>query len=129
MSTQGVPYDIGSIMHYRFNAFTNNGNPTILPLDTSIDKEQLGQRDGLSDMDLQHVQMLYCGGEHGGLNTYLRMRCIVFWEFLIVLTTLHEDRCGGANYDLWHCGLRFSVSKLTYQSCIYVGNNIPTTLN
>ena len=88
MSTQGVPCDIGSILHYRFNAFTSNGNPTILPLDTSIDKEQLGQRDGLSDMDLQHVQMLYCGGEHRVFNTYLRMRCIVFWGFFLLFSPL-----------------------------------------
>ena len=63
VTTQGVPYDIRSIMHYSSRAFTSNGNPTILPLDTSIHEGQLGQRLELTDFDLQHVATLYCDGE------------------------------------------------------------------
>lgn len=62
MTTQGVPYDISSIMHYSSRAFSTNGNPTIVPVDSTIQLNQLGQRERLSNLDLQHVRTLYCGG-------------------------------------------------------------------
>ncbi len=67
VTTQGVSYDLGSIMHYRSRAFSRNGQPTILPIDSSVSESSLGQRNGLSARDLQHVMTLYCGG--GELNT------------------------------------------------------------
>ena len=63
VTTQGVPYDSRSIMHYSSTAFSRNGNPTILPRDSGIRASQLGQREGLTNLDLLHVRTLYCGGE------------------------------------------------------------------
>lgn len=41
-------------------AFSSNGNPTTEPLDANIPLSTLGQRNGLSTLDLQHVNALYC---------------------------------------------------------------------
>ena len=62
MTTQGVEYDLDSIMHYGSRAFSRNGLATILPVDSSIMASRLGQRQGLSTKDLQHVMTLYCPG-------------------------------------------------------------------
>ena len=61
-TTQGIEYDFTSLMHYDAYAFTRNGHPTIEPLDSSISLNSLGQREGLSTRDLQHINTLYCGG-------------------------------------------------------------------
>ena len=60
VTTQGVSYDYGSIMHYSAYAFSRNGKPTIEVKDRSIRNSVLGQRSGLSAKDLQHIDALYC---------------------------------------------------------------------
>ena len=60
-TTQGVPYDYGSVMHYGAYAFTRNGQPTILPVQSSgVGPDELGQRDRMSASDLEHAKALYC---------------------------------------------------------------------
>lgn len=66
VTTQSIPYDLGSIMHYSAFAFSNNRQATITPVDSNIPLSALGQRQGLSDMDLEHVTTLYCGGKFLG---------------------------------------------------------------
>lgn len=48
-------------MHYGAYAFTQNGQPTIVPLESGVSLNSLGQRNGLSTDDLEHVNVLYCG--------------------------------------------------------------------
>lgn len=48
-------YDFGSIMHYGRFAFSNNGQPTIVPLSG----QTIGQRGGLSPGDIAAVRALY----------------------------------------------------------------------
>lgn len=60
VTTQGVPYDFGSIMHYSSHAFSRNGRPTIEPKDRSVSSSTLGQRSGFSTKDLEHANTLYC---------------------------------------------------------------------
>lgn len=60
-TTQGISYDFSSLMHYSAYAFSRNGRPTIVPLDSSLSLDSLGQREDFSDGDLQHVKTLYCG--------------------------------------------------------------------
>jgi astacin len=48
-------YDFGSIMHYPTDAFSMNGNPTIVPKTGTA----IGQRIGLSDGDIETVAALY----------------------------------------------------------------------
>lgn len=49
-------YDYESIMHYEANAFSINGQPTILPKNTSI---KIGNRKGLSQGDILALNKLY----------------------------------------------------------------------
>ena len=58
-TTQGLTYDLRSIMHYDAYAFSNNGRPTIEPRDTGVKLSSIGQREGFTDLDLQHVNILY----------------------------------------------------------------------
>lgn len=58
--TLGAPYDYGSIMHYPAYAFTVNGRPTISMKRRS--GSRIGQRRGLSKVDIDQVNKLYkCG--------------------------------------------------------------------
>lgn len=49
-------YDYGSIMHYPRNAFTRNGQDTIVPTNASA---QIGQRSGLSAGDIAAIRIMY----------------------------------------------------------------------
>ena len=62
VTTQGIPYDLGSVMHYSAFAFSRNRQPTIEPVNPSVQLSSLGQRNGFSPSDIQHVNTLYCGG-------------------------------------------------------------------
>lgn len=56
----GTPYDYGSIMHYRANAFSKNGQPTIIPKRAGV---TIGNRRALSPIDVQQMMLLYkCKG-------------------------------------------------------------------
>jgi hypothetical protein len=50
-------YDYGSIMHYSRNAWSKNGNDTIVPTDPSA---QIGQREELSVGDILAVNRVLC---------------------------------------------------------------------
>lgn len=47
-------YDYGSIMHYPTNAFSKNGQPTIL-----ANGQPIGQRNGLSEGDVAAIKIMY----------------------------------------------------------------------
>ena len=61
VTTQGIAYDFNSLMHYDAYAFSYNGEPTIEPVDPDISRDSMGQREGMSAGDLQHINTLYCG--------------------------------------------------------------------
>eukprot|EP00095_Tigriopus_kingsejongensis_P011115 snap_masked-scaffold4536_size5787-processed-gene-0.1 protein:Tk11115 transcript:snap_masked-scaffold4536_size5787-processed-gene-0.1-mRNA-1 annotation:"high choriolytic enzyme 2-like" len=54
--TMSTPYDYDSIMHYGKTFFSNNGENTITPKDPNAN---IGQRDALSDDDLNGISVLY----------------------------------------------------------------------
>jgi hypothetical protein len=56
VTSYGVDYDYGSVMHYSAKAFSKNGEDTILSLTPNT---TLGQRKGLSDRDVQKLQLMY----------------------------------------------------------------------
>ena len=63
-TTNNIPYDFDSIMHYDAYAFSRNNEPTIEPLSDTVSLGRLGQRSQLSQYDLDHVRELYCRGMH-----------------------------------------------------------------
>lgn len=52
----GISYDYGSVMHYSSDAFSANGNPTIVPKKQGV---ELGQRDGFSQSDIDKLNRMY----------------------------------------------------------------------
>ena len=57
-STLGLPYDYDSVMHYSRRAFSKDRRSldTIVPKDPNA---RIGQRDGLSKVDVQQLKSLY----------------------------------------------------------------------
>ena len=53
------PYDFGSIMHYSATAFSRNGLPTITPINPLPPGVIMGQRNGLSQCDIDGLTNLY----------------------------------------------------------------------
>jgi hypothetical protein len=53
----GTPYNYGSLMHYQNTAFSTNGLPTIVA--TQDTDEVMGQRVGMSDVDILEIQRYY----------------------------------------------------------------------
>jgi len=56
VDTQKTLYDYNSLMHYDNKAFSSNNLPTIIPKDSSA---KIGQRNGLSAIDIQEVRLYY----------------------------------------------------------------------
>lgn len=57
---QNVPYDFNSVLHYSANAFSTNGQPTIVSKKGA--QPNMGQRRGFSPGDLLKINRMYCGG-------------------------------------------------------------------
>ncbi|MEU9130765.1 M12 family metallopeptidase [Kitasatospora sp. NPDC048540] len=57
--TFDTAYDFGSIMHYGPKAFSGNGADTITPLKPLPPGTVMGQREGLSEGDIQAVAAMY----------------------------------------------------------------------
>lgn len=67
INLEGLEYDFDSIMHYRTNAFSNNGKDTIEVKDVALYEEEgsppVGQREHLSEKDIATINKLYeCPG-------------------------------------------------------------------
>ena len=61
-TTNGIPYDYRSIMHYSAFAFSANGQPTVIPLAAGVSLSELGQRTAMTELDIDHINLLYdCG--------------------------------------------------------------------
>ena len=63
-NTLGLPYDFQSVMHYSSTAFQRAGGlRTITPVNPNISADILGQREILTDLDIEHVNRRYCNGK------------------------------------------------------------------
>uniref|UniRef100_A0A0N4Z443 Metalloendopeptidase n=1 Tax=Parastrongyloides trichosuri TaxID=131310 RepID=A0A0N4Z443_PARTI len=57
--THNLKYDYGSLMHYRYNAFSNGRGHTIIPKDTNY-FNTIGQRIELGFNDVKNLNLYYC---------------------------------------------------------------------
>lgn len=64
----GLPYDYASIMHYKWDEFSKNGNVTVQPkfANTSV----IGQRDAPTTLDLMKVRLRYKCMKHQNESAY-----------------------------------------------------------
>ncbi|XP_053736616.1 hatching enzyme 1.2-like [Synchiropus splendidus] len=60
--TQNLPYDLNSIMHYGQYFFSKNGGQTLV---AKVPGSMMGQRTHLSQLDMQRLNLLYCGRGRG----------------------------------------------------------------
>jgi hypothetical protein len=73
-----IPYDYYSIMHYRNDAFSVNGQPTIVPLNSTIDSNLMGKRNDLSPSDIQMIKIFYNGSNRNRFQNNILLFAIVF---------------------------------------------------
>ena len=67
-TSQGLPYDFSSIMHFQHNEFSlKHYKSTIVPHNRTIPKAILGSRAKPTDLDFLHLNLLYCGGKEENL--------------------------------------------------------------
>ena len=63
-TTQQLPYDFESIMHFQHNAFSiNPSKSTLIPISPGVSFNQMGTSKNGTTLDFLHVKLLYCGGE------------------------------------------------------------------
>ena len=67
ITSQGIPYDFSSIMHFRHNAFSRaiRQKSTVLPRNQTIPISKLGISSTGTDLDFFHINLLYCEGMAG----------------------------------------------------------------
>ena len=62
-TSQGLPYDFKSIMHFRHKAFSHDQYAsTVVPRNHTISRTILGRSATATDLDFLHLNFLYCGG-------------------------------------------------------------------
>ena len=75
-----IPYDYYSIMHYRNDAFSINGNPTIVPLNSTIDTNLMGKRNDLSPSDVKMIKMFYNNTSRNRFHMNILIISILFYS-------------------------------------------------
>ena len=61
-TTQGLPYDFSSIVHFQHYLFAYPHQSTLEPLCLRIPKEELGSSVTGTEFDFLHINLLYCQG-------------------------------------------------------------------
>lgn len=59
IDTYKTPYDYFSIMHYDSNAFSKNGQPTMVPLVPGVTLVDTAFRKSLSEFDVEIIRKYY----------------------------------------------------------------------
>ena len=64
-TSQNLPYDYFSVMHHYHNSFSSSCRlSTMIPVNLSIAPECLGTSTVTTELDLLHINLLYCGGKY-----------------------------------------------------------------
>lgn len=64
VTTQSVPYDHRSIMHFLSDQYSVNSEPTIVPRRPNILLNEVGASPSPTAYDYLHITLLYCEGKH-----------------------------------------------------------------
>ena len=82
-STQGLPYDYTSSMHFSHDQFARNTSASVISaFDPGIYPESLGHGDFPTPLDYLHIIFLYC---NGGSDKYGRIKLTPNWSFVMEL--------------------------------------------
>ena len=73
--TQGLPYDFNSSMQLRYNAYSSNQQPIMVPKVGGIPMEVMGASNWPSGQDYLDINLSYCG-ETTNLHTSPHSSCI-----------------------------------------------------
>uniref|UniRef100_A0A0N4WTA6 Metalloendopeptidase n=1 Tax=Haemonchus placei TaxID=6290 RepID=A0A0N4WTA6_HAEPC len=89
-TSYGIKYDYGSIMHYNaYMGALNVARPTIIPkIDEAVNIKKLGQREKLSDSDVEILNKMYCMPGCDDTNVYCGA-----WAL--------KDLCNHPNHDIF----------------------------
>ncbi|TKR59658.1 hypothetical protein L596_029297 [Steinernema carpocapsae] len=68
IKTLGVPYDLGSVMHYGSTAFSADGTTKTLITKDPLYQTTIGQRERLSFYDIQIINRAYCNDKCSSRN-------------------------------------------------------------
>jgi len=58
-SLLGTSYDLLSVMHYESTAFSSNGQPTIIPINSSVNLVNAAYKNALTNSDVAGIRFLY----------------------------------------------------------------------
>jgi hypothetical protein len=117
ISHYGQPYNYRSVMHYSAFAFSSNGQPTIVPTDSSVPLSSLGQRQGAAPTDINKIRRMY--GCSGGVTTTTTAT---------TTTVATPSSCSGCCAVTGpaagqQCVFPFTFRGQTFNQCTLVGNN------
>ncbi|KAK6731623.1 hypothetical protein RB195_007847 [Necator americanus] len=68
IDTLGIPYDLGSVMHYGSTAFSADQTSKTLVTRDPLYQSTIGQRETLSFFDIDTINKAYCSGSCSGKN-------------------------------------------------------------
>ena len=73
-TSQGLPYDFSSVMHFRHRAFSRSRcKSTVVPHNRTVPITILGRSATGSGLDFLHLTLLYCGGTDVKSRDYVNM--------------------------------------------------------
>ncbi|HEX2081205.1 MAG TPA: M12 family metallopeptidase [Longimicrobium sp.] len=134
-NTYVFAYNEGSIMHYRTNAFTSNGQPTIVSK-RGLDS-QMGQRTAMAQTDISTINYVYQPRSPGNVTvTNSWGNAIVSWNpspgathYTIVTVERYERRNfqTGSFYSQEYRSAPVTVSGTSVNGGTYTGQHICTT--
>ena len=86
-TSQGLPYDFQSIMHFHYNAHSHNQKSTIIPKVSTMPRTELASSERGTYLDFLHVNFLYCRG----MCSWAHLNATIFCGYKFMRNGLTED--------------------------------------